>query len=66
MPCPPHSPWFGLPNIWGWLQNMKLLTVQLLSFSCYFPDWEVAANILHKQPQSQQGVALQLGDWAGG
>jgi hypothetical protein len=28
MPRPPHSPWFRLPNdIWGWIQNMKLLTV---------------------------------------
>jgi hypothetical protein len=27
----PHSPWFDLPNnILGWVQNMKLLIVQLL------------------------------------
>jgi hypothetical protein len=34
MPCPPHSPWLDLPNdIWGWVQIMKLLIVQLPSFS---------------------------------
>jgi hypothetical protein len=30
MARPPHSPWSDLPNdIWGWVQNMKLLIVQL-------------------------------------
>jgi hypothetical protein len=34
MPRPPHSPWFDLPNnIWGGVQNMKLLIVQLPPFS---------------------------------
>jgi hypothetical protein len=34
MPCPPHSPWLDLPNdIWGWVQIMKLLIVQLPPFS---------------------------------
>jgi hypothetical protein len=34
---PSHSPWFDLPNnIWGWVQNMKLLIVQFSPFSCYF------------------------------
>jgi hypothetical protein len=37
VPCPPHSPWLYLPNNnWGWVQNMKLLTVQLPPFSSYF------------------------------
>jgi hypothetical protein len=28
MSLPPHSPWFDLPNnIWGGVQNMKLLIV---------------------------------------
>jgi hypothetical protein len=37
MPCPPHSPWFGLPiNIWWWVQIMKLPIVQLSPFSRYF------------------------------
>jgi hypothetical protein len=37
MPRPHHSPWLDVPNdIWGWVQNMKLLTVQLPLFSCYF------------------------------
>jgi hypothetical protein len=32
MPCLPHSPWLDLPNdICGWVQIMKLLTVQLPS-----------------------------------
>jgi hypothetical protein len=35
MPHPPHSPWFDLPNIWWWVQNMKLLIVQLPPFSWY-------------------------------
>jgi hypothetical protein len=36
-PRPPHSASFDLPNdIWGWVQIMKLLTVQLPTFSCYF------------------------------
>jgi hypothetical protein len=31
---PPHSPWIDLPNdIWGWVQNMKLLIMQLPPFS---------------------------------
>jgi hypothetical protein len=36
-----HSTWFDLPNnVWGWEQNMKLLTEQLPPFSCYFlPLW---------------------------
>jgi hypothetical protein len=37
MPCPPHSPWFDLPNnIWWWSQTMKLPTAQLPPFSRYF------------------------------
>jgi hypothetical protein len=37
MSRPPPFPWFDLPsNIWGWIQNMKLLIVQLPPFSCYF------------------------------
>jgi hypothetical protein len=37
MPQLPHFPWLDLPNdTKGWVQNMKLLTVQLPSFSCYF------------------------------
>jgi hypothetical protein len=37
MSSPPHSPWLDLPNnMWGGVQVMKLLTVQLLPFSCYF------------------------------
>jgi putative component of membrane protein insertase Oxa1/YidC/SpoIIIJ protein YidD len=32
-----HSSWFDVPNnIWGWVQNMKLLIVQLPPLSCYF------------------------------
>jgi hypothetical protein len=30
MPRPPHSPWLDLPNdIWGWVQIMNFLIVQL-------------------------------------
>jgi hypothetical protein len=37
MPCPPHSPWFYLPNnIWWWVQIMKLPILQLSPFSLYF------------------------------
>jgi hypothetical protein len=37
MPCPPHSPWFDLPNdIWRRVQIMKLPIAQLSLFSCYF------------------------------
>jgi hypothetical protein len=37
MPCPPHSPWFYLPNgNWGQVQIMKLPTLQLPPFHCYF------------------------------
>jgi hypothetical protein len=33
MPRPPHSPWLDLPNdIWGWVQIMKFLVVQLPPF----------------------------------
>jgi hypothetical protein len=41
MPRPSHSPWFDLPNdTWGWIQNLKFLTVQLSSVSRYFiPLW---------------------------
>jgi hypothetical protein len=41
MPHPPHSPWFEVPNnIWGRVQILKLLAVQLPSFSCHFiPLW---------------------------
>jgi hypothetical protein len=35
MPRPPHSPWFDVPNyIWGRVQIMKLLILQLPSFYC--------------------------------
>jgi hypothetical protein len=34
MPCLPQSPWFDLPNdIWGWVQIIKFLIVQLPPFS---------------------------------
>jgi hypothetical protein len=34
MPRPPHSHWLDLPNeIWGWVQIMKFLIVQLPPFS---------------------------------
>jgi hypothetical protein len=34
MSRPNHCRWFYLPNnIWGWVQNMKLLIVQLSPFS---------------------------------
>jgi hypothetical protein len=37
MPCIPHPPCLDLPNdIWGWVQFMKLLIVQLPPFSWYF------------------------------
>jgi hypothetical protein len=37
MSHPPHFPWFDVPNnISVWVQNMKLLTVHLPPFSCYF------------------------------
>jgi hypothetical protein len=41
MSRPPHSPWLDLPNdIWGWVQIIKLLIVQLHPFS-YFPKMKV-------------------------
>jgi hypothetical protein len=56
MPCPPHFPWLSLLNdIWGWVQNMKLLIVQLSSFSRYFVSlWSQYSpqNPVLKQPQS--------------
>jgi hypothetical protein len=41
MPRQPHPPSFHLLNdIWGRVQITKILTVQLLLFSCYFiPPW---------------------------
>jgi hypothetical protein len=49
MPCPPHSPWFELPNnIWWWVQIMKLHTVQLSAFSRYFGDLSVDEKITLK------------------
>jgi hypothetical protein len=40
MPCPPQPPWLDLPNIWGWVQLMKLLTVQLPPLSRHIiPLW---------------------------
>jgi hypothetical protein len=46
MSHPPHSPLFDLPNnIWGGVQNMKLLIVQLSPFTCYFiPLWCKSSN----------------------
>jgi hypothetical protein len=36
MSRPLHFPWFDVSNdIWGWVQIMKFLIVQLLRFSCY-------------------------------
>jgi hypothetical protein len=56
MPCPPHSPWFDLPNnIWWWVQIMKLPTVQLSLFSCYFIPLRSKYSPQHpvlKHPQS--------------
>jgi hypothetical protein len=49
---PPYSPWFDLPNhIWEWVQNMKLLIVQLPSFSCHFiPLWsKYSLTLPHKE-----------------
>jgi hypothetical protein len=35
--CPPHSPWFDVPNyIWGWVQIKRLHIVQLHPLSCYY------------------------------
>jgi hypothetical protein len=45
MPCPPHSPWFDLPNnIWWWVEIMKLPIVQLSPFFSYFIP--LGSNIL--------------------
>jgi hypothetical protein len=46
MPCPPHSPWFDLPNntLW-WVQIMKLPTVQLSPFFRYISSL-LGPNIL--------------------
>jgi hypothetical protein len=34
--CPAQPPWFDLTNdIWGWVQIVNLLIVQLPPFSCY-------------------------------
>jgi hypothetical protein len=56
MPCPPHSPWFDLPNnIWWWVQIMKLPTVQLSPFSRYFLPLRSKYSPQHpvlKHPQS--------------
>jgi hypothetical protein len=27
MPCPPHSPWLDLPNVWGWAVWKKLILI---------------------------------------
>jgi hypothetical protein len=52
MSRPPHSPLFDLPNnIWGGVQNMKLLIVQLSAFSCYFIP--LLVQIFFSEPSSQ-------------
>jgi hypothetical protein len=56
MPCPPHLPLLDLPNvIWGWVQIMKFLTVQLPPFSCHLIPLRYkysAQNPVLKHPQS--------------
>jgi hypothetical protein len=44
----PHSPRFDLPNIWGAVQNMMLLVVQLSPFSCYFIVRILKITVKHK------------------
>jgi hypothetical protein len=48
----PHSPWLDLPNgIWGWVQIMKFLIVQLPLFSCHLiPSY---VQIFFSEPCSQ-------------
>jgi hypothetical protein len=47
MPCPPHLPRLGMPNICGRVQIMKLLAVQLSPLSCYLiPLRTVFSNTL--------------------
>jgi hypothetical protein len=59
MPCPPHSPWLDLPNdIWGWVQIMKFLTVQLSPFSHHlFP---LRYKYSSHNPQTPSVYALPL------
>jgi hypothetical protein len=46
MSCPPHSPWFDLPNdIWGWVQIMKLL----LYSTGYITSWKWRLNSSERQ-----------------
>jgi hypothetical protein len=54
--CPAYLILLDVPtNIWGWVQNMKLLIVQLPPFSCYFiPLWSkyYPYDPVLKHPQS--------------
>jgi hypothetical protein len=55
MPCSPLSPWFDLPNIWRWVQIMKLLVVQLPPLSRHFIPLKVKyfpQNPVLELPQS--------------
>jgi hypothetical protein len=48
MSRPPHSPWFHQPNnIWGWVQTIKVFTVQFPPFCCNFTSL-FGPNILLK------------------
>jgi hypothetical protein len=63
MPRPPHSPWFDLPNsIWGWVQNMKLLIVQLLSCLIEKPLKKLAPHLPMVTPLMLQ-MWLQYSMW---
>jgi hypothetical protein len=65
MPHPSHSPWIDLSNdIWGWVQIMKLLTVQLhfhVTSSLVGPNiilWTLFLNIL--SPRASLNVTDQV------
>jgi hypothetical protein len=66
MPRPPHSPWSDLPiDIWGWVQIMKLPTVQLPPFSRYFiplmPKYSPQHPVRFSFSSSNSNAALSLG-----
>jgi hypothetical protein len=57
MSLPHHSPWFHLSNdIWGWVQVMKLPSVQLPSFSSSFIPLRSKYSLQHPVLKRLQSV----------